>query len=54
MVEAIREAGRPLTPKQVAEATGANPGAIRKLLSEMAADGQLEKTGEHEYALPSG
>jgi hypothetical protein len=49
---ALRGAGRPLTPKEVADATGGSVGAIRKLLREMAASDQVAEAGTHRYTVP--
>ena len=49
----IRDAGRALSPKEIATATGKKDGAIRFLLFKMAQDGQIEAIGGGRYILPT-
>lgn len=53
IANAIRDAARPLTPKEIADATGKKDGAIRFLLFKMAQDGQVENIGGGRYILPT-
>lgn len=46
----IREAGRPLTGREVAERTGAKPASVKSLMHQMASDGQLERAGRERKA----
>lgn len=53
IANAIRDAGRALSPKEIATATGKKDGAIRFLLFKMAQDGQVEAIGGGRYILPT-
>ena len=52
LIDALRERG-PMRPSEMATWTGGNPGAIRKLVREMAADGQIDGNGTEGYFLPT-
>jgi hypothetical protein len=52
--DVLRDAGRPLKAKEIADETGKAVGAIRKLLSFMFKDGQVARPDQGLYTLPSG
>src|SRR5215207_2847088 len=49
ILQALEDATEPLTPAQVAAATGKHPGSVRKLLFSMLEDGQVEAGSGHTY-----
>lgn len=51
ILNALRDAGNPLSPKVIAEALGKKPGAVRYLLHKMAKDGAIDGIGGA-YRLP--
>jgi hypothetical protein len=53
IANAIRDAKSPLSPKEIAVATGKKDGAIRFLLFKMAQDGQVVAVGGGRYILPT-
>lgn len=52
LIDALRDHA-PMKPSELATWTGGNPGAVRKLVREMAADGQVEGNGTEGYYLPT-
>lgn len=53
IVDLLRKVGVPMTSKEIAEALNRKYGAVRKMVSEMAADGQVINDGSGRYSLPS-
>jgi hypothetical protein len=53
IANAIRDAASPLSPKEIAAATGKKDGTIRFLLFKMAQDGQVVAIGQGRYILPT-
>lgn len=51
VIEALRKHG-PIGPKQIAQVTGRESGAIRRLLDSMGKDGQVRKLARGKYELP--
>lgn len=52
IIVALEEAGRPMSPAEIAEATGQKSTNVRFLLAQMVTAGELEKIGRGEYELP--
>lgn len=50
ILDALTEAGEPLAPKDLAEVTEIQPGAMRRLLWAMAKSGQVERAGYGKYS----
>jgi hypothetical protein len=53
IIEAIRAAGKPLTPSELAAAVGKGAEAVKALLWKMRGDGEVRADGRGEYSLPS-
>ena len=52
IIDAITEAGEPLTPKGIAEVAGMKSANVRKLLAKLVTDGNLKKKERGKYGLP--
>lgn len=52
VLDAMEEAGEPMTPTQICDATGMPSGNVRPLLFKMVKSGDIEKAGRGKYALP--
>jgi len=52
VLDALKDAGEPMTSRAVSDVTGHAYGATRKLLFTMARDGEVTKAGRGKYAHP--
>jgi transposase len=52
ILDAVRDAGESLSPKEIAEATGKSHDNVRVLVRKMHEDGELRNTEYGEYAPP--
>lgn len=52
VLDAIREAGEPIGPRDIAAETGGRVGNIRKLLSKLVKEGLVEKVSYGKYSIP--
>lgn len=54
IIDALRDAGGPMSPADLAAATGMPSGAVRQMLFRMATDGKVRKEGRGAYVMAGG